>query len=122
MDLMQLLNGQERQVSGKRDGKQMSSKGDGLRGGPQLYTVGVSSVYGAPRRKPLAVAGGALGRHCALSAGVCSVLLVAAWLGRNASEFSQDTVVFRFGPVATVYHDAGWGWQHAAREVPCMGV
>jgi hypothetical protein len=101
---------------------QMRGRGEFQRGGCQLLTVGVSMVYGAPRRKPLAVAGGALGRHCALSAGVCSVLLVAAWLGRNTSRYSWDTVVFRLGPVATVHHDARWGWQRAAREVPCTGV
>jgi hypothetical protein len=102
--------------------KQMSSKRDGLRGVPRLYTVGVISVYGAPRRKPLAIAGGALGWHCALSAGVCSVLSVAAWLGRNTGGFSRDTVDFRLGPVATVHHNARWGWQRAAREVPRTGV
>jgi hypothetical protein len=46
------------------------------------------------------------GRHCALSAGVCSVSSVAAWLGRNTGGFSWDTIGFRLGPVATVHHDA----------------
>jgi hypothetical protein len=35
-----------------------------------LYTIGVSSVHGAFRRKRLGAAGGALEQHSALSAGV----------------------------------------------------
>jgi hypothetical protein len=87
--------------------------------GPRLYTVGMGSVYGAPHRKPLAIAGGALGRHCALSAGVYSVSSVATWLVRNTGGFSQDTIGFRLDPVATVHHDARWGWQRVDVTMSC---
>jgi hypothetical protein len=76
-------------------------------------------VYGAPRRKRLAVAGGALGRHCALGAGVCSVSLVAAWFDRNTGGFSRDTIGFRLCPVAAGHHDARWGWKHVDVTTPC---
>jgi hypothetical protein len=88
-------------------------------GVPGLYSEEVGVVYGAPRRKRLAVAGGALGRHCALGAGVCSVSSVAAWFGRNMGGFSQDTIGFRLGPVAAEHHDARWGWQHVDVTMPC---
>jgi hypothetical protein len=79
----------------------------------------VGVVYGAPHRKRLAVAGSALGRHCALGAGVCSVSSVAAWFGRNTGGFSQDTIGFRLGPVATEHHDERWGWQRVDITTPC---
>jgi hypothetical protein len=76
-------------------------------------------VYGAPRRKRLAIAGGALGRHYALGAGVCSVSSVAGWFGRNMGGFSRDTIGFRLGPVAVEHHDARWGWQRVDVTTPC---
>jgi hypothetical protein len=82
-----------RAPAGEREVERGKMRGRGeFQRGCRLLTTGVSPVYGAPHRKPLAIAGGALGRHCALSAGVCLISSVAVQLGRNTSRFSRDTV------------------------------
>jgi hypothetical protein len=86
---------------------------------PGLYSEEVGVVYGAPCRKRLALAGGALGRHCALGPGVCLVSSVAAWFGRSTGSFSRATVSFRLGSDACVLEGAGRRWHRVVGTLPC---
>jgi hypothetical protein len=78
-------------------------------------------VYGAPRRKRLADAGGGLGRYHAPSAGVQTVVSVAAGFGRDTCGFRWGAVEFRSGSVECEPEGAGRRWHRVAGSLPCRG-
>jgi hypothetical protein len=78
-------------------------------------------VYGAPRRKRLADAGGCLGRYRAPSAGVQTVSSVAAGFGRDTCGFRWGAVGFRSGSVECELEGAGRRWRRVASTLSCRG-
>jgi hypothetical protein len=97
----------------------MSSKGDGLRGGPRLYTVGVSSVYGGFRRTRLDGEGGASRRRHAPILGSGWVASVAGRFGRYWVGFRDQTGKTVLGEASAVHQRAGQGWHRVDITVSC---
>jgi hypothetical protein len=92
----------------------------GWRGETELYTSGVDSVQGAPRRKRLGEVNGGLGRRCALSAVVRSAASVAHGVGRNVVGFSAGKVVH--GEAGLFGYGAMQGWRVDVHSMPCTFV
>jgi hypothetical protein len=97
----------------------MSSKGDGLRGGPWLYTVRVSSVYGGFHRTRLDGEGGASGRRRAPILGSGWVASVAGQFGRYWVNFRDQMGKTVLDEASAVHQRAGQGWHCVDITVPC---